>query len=50
MTDRCRGQIRLYSEMSNDVYHGWHIEWDADGTKTVEEYYDRGRLVNKPKA
>jgi hypothetical protein len=42
------GQIKIYSEMADDVYHGWHIEWDADGTKTVEEYYDRGRLVSKP--
>jgi antitoxin component YwqK of YwqJK toxin-antitoxin module len=38
------GQIKLYSEMENDVYHGWHIEWDEDGSKRVEAHYTRGRL------
>ena len=37
------GQIHLYSEMADDVYHGWHREWDEDGTKQVEEHYREGR-------
>lgn len=42
------GQIKVYSEMLADIYDGWHIEWDADGTKRAEEYHERGRLVPKP--
>lgn len=40
------GQIHLYSEMEDDVYHGWHMEWSEDGAKHVEAHYTAGRLVN----
>jgi hypothetical protein len=39
------GQISVYSEMEDDVYHGLHIEWNEDGTKRTEERYLNGRLV-----
>lgn len=39
------GQIMLYSEMHSDVQHGLHIEWDKDGSKTIEERYRRGQLI-----
>lgn len=28
--------------MEDDVYHGWHIEWDEDGTKRAETHYTYG--------
>ena len=37
------GQIHLYSEMEDDVYHGWHVEWNEDGTKRLETHYRHGR-------
>lgn len=36
------GQIEVYSEMEDDVYHGWHIEWDEEGNKLVETHYTNG--------
>lgn len=39
------GQIRCYSEMIDDVYEGWHFEWDEGGTKRVEERYSEGRKL-----
>jgi len=36
------GRIRVYSEMSDDVYHGWHIEWDEEGNKLVETHFTMG--------
>src|SRR3954463_16378111 len=36
------GQIEMYSEMEDDVYHGWHIEWEEDGTKRLETHYTMG--------
>jgi antitoxin component YwqK of YwqJK toxin-antitoxin module len=36
------GRINLYSEMDDDVYHGWHMEWDERGTKQVEQHYTNG--------
>jgi antitoxin component YwqK of YwqJK toxin-antitoxin module len=40
------GQIKLYSEMEDDVYHGWHMEWSEDGAKRVEAHYTEGRRDN----
>jgi antitoxin component YwqK of YwqJK toxin-antitoxin module len=40
------GQIHLYSEMENDVYHGWHMEWNEDGTKRMEAHYTKGQPDN----
>jgi uncharacterized protein (TIGR02996 family) len=38
-----RGRIHLYSEMEADVYHGWHMEWNENGTKKVQAHYKMGR-------
>jgi antitoxin component YwqK of YwqJK toxin-antitoxin module len=40
------GRLHLYSEMEDDVYHGWHMEWSEDGTEQVEVHYTAGRLDN----
>jgi antitoxin component YwqK of YwqJK toxin-antitoxin module len=39
------GQIELYNEMALDVCHGLHVAWDEDGTKRVEDRYQKGRLA-----
>lgn len=40
------GKLHLYSEMEDDVFHGWHMEWSEDGILQVEAHYTEGRLDN----
>jgi antitoxin component YwqK of YwqJK toxin-antitoxin module len=42
------GQIRCYSEMADDVFDGWHFEWDEDGTRRVADRYAAGRKITCP--
>jgi antitoxin component YwqK of YwqJK toxin-antitoxin module len=43
------GQIYLYNEMEGNACHGWHIEWNEDGTRRVESYYQHGRRSEPPR-
>ena len=40
------GWIARHSEKEDDGYHGWHLEWNEDGTKQVQAHYREGRLDN----